>query len=235
MPNVSIITHFYNQPELVRAQVAYWESLPDKILSQVEFILIDDCSEQPLILPGTKLDLNLYRINTDVKWNQAGARNLATFNAYGNWAIFFDIDQRFFPGPMEVVLDNIINFDEMTMYYFRSDNQFDANGGTDLPFHVNTYLINLRKFKLYGMFDEDFAGHYGYEDLYMPRVWERHGGKRAVLNDTNYFEDLGFRTASLDRDLSRNKLLAEQKLAAGARNSPGILRFEWEQVDLRAT
>jgi hypothetical protein len=135
---------------------------------------------------------------------------------------------------MRLILGNLNAFDNMTMYYLRSDNQFDANIGQRLPCHPNTYLVNLEKFKVHGMFDEDFAGHYGYEDLYMPQVWERHGGKRVMLDDANYFEDLGFSTAELNRDLSRNRLLAEQKLSAGTKNSLGMLRFEWGQVRLDA-
>ena len=118
------------------------------------------------------------------------------------------------------------------MYYLRSDNQFDANIGQKLSCHPNTYLVNLKQFKVHGMFDEDFAGHYGYEDLFMPRVWEKHGGKLVMLNDLNYFDDLGFRTTNLNRDLSRNKLLAEQKLEAGTKNSSGMLRFDWERVEI---
>ena len=83
-----------------------------------------------------------------------------------------------------------------------------------------------------GMYDEDFAGYYGYEDLYMPLVWARHGGKRVLFNDPVFFEDMGFGTTSLNRDLSRNLALAQQKMAAGTKNSPGILRFEWEQIDI---
>ena len=234
MPAISIVTHFYNYPQRVREQIMYWESLPSEILSEVEFVVIDDCSRQSPAWRATKLDLKVFRIITDIPWNQSGARNLATFNARGNWVIYSDIDQRLNPGPMRLILGNLNAFDKMTMYYLRSDNQFDANIGQRLPCHPNTYLVNLEKFKVHGMFDEDFAGHYGYEDLYMPQVWERHGGKRVMLDDANYFEDLGFSTAELNRDLSRNRLLAEQKLSAGTKNSLGMLRFEWGQVRLDA-
>jgi glycosyltransferase involved in cell wall biosynthesis len=232
MPKISIATHFYNCPQRVREQIVYWESLPPAILSEFEFVVIDDCSQQSPLWSATKLDLKVFRITTDIPWNQSGARNLATFHARGDWVIYSDIDQRFNPGPMRSILDNLNAFDKMTMYYLRSDNQFDANIGQKLQCHPNTYLVNLEKFKMHGMFDEDFAGHYGYEDMYMPLVWERHGGKRVILNDANYFEDLSFSTAKLNRDLSRNKLLGEQKLSAGTKNSIGVLRFEWEQVRL---
>jgi hypothetical protein len=43
---------------------------------------------------------------------------------------------------------------------------------------------------------------------------------------------MGFGTTSLNRDLGRNLALAQQKMAAGTKNSPGILRFDWEQIDI---
>lgn len=93
--------------------------------------------------------------------------------------------------------------------------------------HPNTFFVNLAKFKQFGMYDEDFSGHYGYEDLYMPQVWEKNGGKRSLFNGADYFKDLGFGTRNLDRDLTRNLALAQFKLATGSKNSTSILRFEW--------
>jgi glycosyltransferase involved in cell wall biosynthesis len=230
MPSLSLVTHFYNHPERVQDQLAYWATLPAKILSRVEFVVVDDGSRQRPVVNASGLDLRLFRINSDIAWNQSGARNLGAFHANGDWAIFFDIDQKLHADPIRRILEHLYKLDDMTMYYLRSDNATDANIGTMLPFHLNTFLVKLRNFRTYGMFDEDFAGHYGFEDLYMSHRWERSGGKRAVLEDFNYFEDLGFGTTTLDRDLSRNKLLQEQKLRDGCRNAPGILRFEWEQV-----
>ena len=75
-------------------------------------------------------------------------------------------------------------------------------------------------------------GHYGYEDLYLPRVWEAAGGQRTLLNSPVFFEDMGFGTSNFTRDLTRNQNLMLQKLASGCKNSPGILRFEWKEETL---
>jgi glycosyltransferase involved in cell wall biosynthesis len=231
MPKLSIISHYYNHPQMVQDQIAYWESLPDNFLSHVEFILVDDCSEETPIIPATKLNLKVFRVITDVPWNQGGARNLGAFNATGEWALYFDIDQKFYAEPMLSILATLDNLDKMTMYYFRIKELIDITVNKSLPNHPNTFLVNLEKFKQCGMYDEDFAGHYGYEDLYMPQVWIKHGGNRVLFNDPVFFEDMGFGTSSLNRDLSRNLALAQQKMAAGTKNSPGILRFEWELVN----
>ena len=217
---------------MVESQIAYWETLPDSILSQTEFILVDDCSEELPVIKAARLDLKVFRVITDIPWNQAGARNLGAFNASGEWVLFFDIDQKFYIEPMIALMASLHLLNPLTMYYFRIKELVNSLTNTPLQTAPCTFLVNLAKFKWMGMYDEDFAGHYGYEDLYVPQVWEKHGGDRILFSDPVYFEDLAFGTENLDRDLTRNKALAQQKMATGTKNSPGILRFEWEPVDI---
>lgn len=232
MPKLSIISHYYNHPQMVQDQIAYWETLPDSFLEQVEFILVDDCSATTPVIRPTKLNLKVYRVITDLPWNQAGARNLGAFNATGEWALYFDIDQKFFAEPMASVIANLDRMDTMTMYYLRIKELIDITVNKPLDFHPNSFLVNLAKFKQHGLYDEDFVGHYGYEDLYMPQMWEKRGGKRVLFSDAIFFEDMDFGTTNLNRDLSRNLALAQQKIAKGYKRPIGILRFDWEQIDI---
>ncbi len=231
-PKLSIISHYYNHPEMVQNQIAYWETLDESLLSQVEFILVDDCSEKTPTIHPTKLNLKVFRVITDLAWNQAGARNLGTFNATGEWALYFDIDQRFYADPMATVVDKLDQLEKMGMYYLKIKELIDITVNKPLDFHPNTFLVNLPMFKQHAMYDEDFVGHYGYEDLYMPQVWEKQGGKRLLLNDSIFFEDMGFGTSNLNRDLSRNLAMAQKKMAEGCLPPVGILRFNWEQIDI---
>jgi hypothetical protein len=234
MPKLSVISHFYNHPRMVQDQIAYWESLPDAFLSQVEFVLIDDCSEQRPALAATRLDLRVFRVITDVPWNQSGARNLAAYVARGEWAMFADIDQKFDAAPLQQVIASLGQLDKQTMYHLQIKELVNILTKNRLLFAPSTFLVHLPTYRVRGMYDEDFAGHYGYEDLYAHQVWEHSGGKRVLLGDAIYFEDLGFGTTTLDRDNQRNDLLSRQKMATGVKNSPGILRFEWEQLALPA-
>ncbi|WP_342618984.1 glycosyltransferase family A protein [Rhodoferax sp. GW822-FHT02A01] len=230
MKKLSIISHFYNHPDMVLRQIRYWETLPESFLSQVEFILVDDCSEERPEFFATNIDLKVFRITTDIPWNQAGARNLGIFNASGEWALYFDIDQHFYAEPMHMVLNQLHILNKNTLYYFKIKELVDTTNNTTLTSHPSTFLVDVATFKRQGMYDEDFAGHYGYEDLYMPRVWERNGGVRTLFSTPDFFEDTNFGTSSLSRDLSRNAALGLEKIRNGTRNSVGILRFEWEQV-----
>lgn len=228
MPKLSIISHFYNHPEMVERQIAHWKQIPAHLLADIEFILVDDCSEERPNIDKGPLDLHLFRVISDIPWNQAGARNLGAFNASGEWALFFDIDQKINLETIEVLLGNLSTLNPKTMYYLRIKELINILNNENLSNHPNTFLVHLREFRIHGMYDEDFAGHYGYEDLYIPRVWEASGCQRGFLSNPVFFEDMGFHTSNFNRDLERNMNLMLQKMAAGCKNSPGILRFVWE-------
>ena len=230
---LSIISHFYNHPEMVLAQIEFWEKLPKAFLEQVEFILVDDCSTESPNFKSTGLDLKVFRIITNIPWNQAGARNLGLFNASGAWALYFDIDQKFYVDPMSQILNQLDFLDEGVLYYFKIKALYDVVNNVQLEYHPSTFLVNIAAFKCMGMYDEDFSGHYGYEDLYMPKVWERNGGRRTLFNTPDFFEESGFGTQDLSRDLTRNAMLANEKMRNGVLNSTGMLRFRWEKIILK--
>ena len=229
---LSIVSHYYNHPQMVENQVAYWDSLPANLLEKIEFILIDDCSEDRPKIAFERADIKLFRVISDIAWNQSGCRNLGSFVATSEWALFADIDQRFVPWPIDNLIQNLPLLNKSLMYHMKIKELINILSGNSLEFAPSTFLVHLPTYKVLGRYDEDFAGHYGYEDLYAQRVWECNGGKRTLLNNTVYFEDLGFGTTTLDRDISRNDILSQQKLIDGCNNAPTILRFEWEQVDI---
>jgi len=230
MKKLSIISHFYNHPLKVENQIKFWESLPDIFLNQVEFILIDDCSEDKPTIKTSKIDLKYYEIVTDIPWNQSGARNLGTVQAQGEWALFFDIDQIFIYEHIFNLLRSIDNLNTSVMYYFKIKELIDITCNKSLTHHPNTFLANLSSFKNMAMYDEDFSGYYGYEDLYMPKVWESNGGTRALFNDFIYFENIEFGTTNLDRDLSRNRELANVKMLEGCNKPEKLIRFKWKKI-----
>lgn len=234
MPKLSIISHFYNHPDMVELQLAKWSEWDPVLLEKVEFVLVDDCSEQRPKIYAPNLNLKVFRVITDVPWNQGGARNLGAFNATSEWALFFDIDQLCDPQALALILANTNSLNPMVMYHLKIKELMDITVNEPLLYHPNTFLVNLPMFKVKGRYDEDFTGHYGYEDLYLQRVWEAAGCTRTLLSNTDFFEDIGFGTSNLNRDLARNHALALQKLSTGCKTAPGILRFEWEQIDLTA-
>jgi len=232
LPKLSIITHFYNHPEMVEKQVALWKTIAPEVLNEIEFVVVDDCSEDVPTLTRGNLNLRFFRVVTDVPWNQSGSRNLGTFHARGEWALFFDIDQQINVEALAVLVANLGRLDPKVMYFLRIKELINILTNENLTHAPSTFLVNLATFKVKGMHDEDFAGHYGYEDLYVHQRWQQAGGERVLLNDMIFFEDLGFGTSNMDRDLSHNQALMLQKMSTGLKNSPGILRFEWNEIPL---
>lgn len=231
MPKLSIISHFYNHPGKVEKQLAHWKNIDPALLEHIEFILVDDCSEERPDIDKGNLNLRVFRVDSDIPWNQAGARNLGVFNATGEWGLLFDIDQLLELSSLPVLLGSLPSFDRDTLYYLKINGLFNTIDNEPSDNHINTYLVNLSRFRVKAMYDEDFAGHYGYEDIFVPLVWEANGGRRVLLSSPVFFaEDMGFRTNNLDRSLERNKALLEQKMAAGLRRPRSILRFDWHEV-----
>src|SRR5690606_28847441 len=56
-----------------------------------EVIIVDDCS--PISIPYNKYpNIRWARVETDITWNQAGARNLGAHIAKGNKLVFVDFE-----------------------------------------------------------------------------------------------------------------------------------------------
>jgi hypothetical protein len=97
--------------------------------------------------------------------------------------------------------------------------------------HPNTFLVEAAMFRTVGMYDEDFSGNYGYEDLYLTYYyWDQYGGKRAILGDRRFFQDQNFRTTNLARDLAVNKAKLQQKILMGVPRPHSFVRFHWQKI-----
>jgi glycosyltransferase involved in cell wall biosynthesis len=231
MPKLSIVTHVYNNQASVLEQIERWSRIDPAFLQEIQFIIVDDCSTEPVVAPKSALNMRLFRIDTDIKWNQGGARNLAFFNALTEWALVFDLDQQLIPETVPLIVSNLDQLDSNTMYALRSTKYFNHIDKVYADHHINTFLVNVSRFKTHGMYDEDFSGHYGYEDVFMIHHWNRVGGNRALLGDISFFEEESKRnTQGLDRDLTRNQKLGAYKVALAEPNMQRLLRFQWREV-----
>ena len=112
-----------------------------------------------------------------------------------------------------------------TLYVFKR-----IHHGQEVDPHINTYLITRRGYFKAGGYDEDFAGHYGYEDVVFRNMWRKYVGSEVLLADIA-FTQMGWRTNNLDRDTTRNHALAQYKAALGLPKPKGALRFEWAEAE----
>jgi len=223
-PKLTLITHVYNAQGPVDLQLARWRAYDPALLAQLEFIVIDDCSDTPLAVDAAGLNLRLLRVEDDIAWNMPGCRNLGAVQAAAPWLLYFDVDNVTAEASIAMLVNALPRLDPQRLYVFRR-----TQDGQDLEPHINTYLVTRRGFFAAGGYDEDFCGHYGYEDVLFRNMWRRHVGGETLLTDIA-FEQLGFRTAGLDRDTTRNERLVQARAAAGFPKPRGMLRFAWTEA-----
>lgn len=232
---LTYIVHFYfNQQstaalaDLLRRYAGYAAD----VLDRLQFVLVDDGSPVDVSIPED-LDLNilLLKIREDIPWNQPGARNLGVTYARSDRIVITDLDHEF---PEDTLRHMIRRRPPgRTLYKVR---RYDP-AGVRRSTHANTFFMSRGRFlRLYG-YDEDFSGHYGFDDVTFWRWQRNHGTRSAYLPrscrviDRDLDRDAAYH--SLERDLSHNRDVARQKRGAWAAHGPEaghsrrFLGFSW--------
>ena len=203
---MTIIYTYYNQKERIPGILK--EKHPD-----CRVIIVDDCSQTPL---KSLESIDVYRIDEDIPWNQPGARNLGFQEAEG-WIICADIDHL----VTRENVDALINMkkEKGTIYYL----------GREDTIGWNLYLIHKDDFEKIGGYDEDFCGHYGYDDT----LFNRMAYKNLIVKEVRDIKAKVFAkesSSALQRDYTFNlNLLAYKKNKE--RNNGERIRFNWHKVD----
>lgn len=225
MTQLTLITHVYNAQQPVARQLALWQQFDPALLARLKFLVIDDHSDAPLTVEPGPLDLRLVRVDDDIDWNMPGCRNLAATLCSTEWMLYFDIDNVASAASLRKIVDALPRLDARRLHVFRR-----TQDGADVEPHINSFLITRQGFWRAGGYDEDFSGHYGFEDVLFRMMWRKHVGTEVLLTDIA-FEQMSFRTAGLDRDTTRNQALIQQRAAAGMPKPRGMLRFAWHEVE----
>lgn len=219
--HITIVHTYYNHPiELINIHLVEWGKINKKFSTYVKFIIIDDNSYKPLSLKFK--NLSIYRILDDIKWNQGGARNLGFFVASTPWIFYSDIDHV----VTFEAFEQLLNFPKKKGEYYKVsrnikgeiiDNTAAITGGG--------YLIHRADFFKVGGYDEDYSGHYGFEDLDFHNRLSNLGVTVNLLPQIYTICYPNMATTNLDRDIEVNRELYNKKV----NNLPvgGIMRFRW--------
>jgi hypothetical protein len=224
MADLTLITHVYNAQAPIDRQLALWRQFSPELLARLQFLVIDDHSDTPLTVDKGSLDLRLVRVGDDIDWNMPGCRNLAATLAETPWMLFFDVDNVASEASLQKIVGALPRLDRNRLHVFRR-----TENGVDVEPHINSFLITRQGFFKAGGYDEDFSGHYGFEDVLFRMMWRKHVGTEVLLTDIA-FEQIAFRTSGLDRDTTRNQALAQARAAAGFPKPRGMLRFAWGEL-----
>ena len=102
-PALSIIIPTYNRPHLLPRAV---NSALAQTLTDIEVIVVDDASNEPVNLPP---DPRLTILRLPKNSGTAAARNLGAKSARGRWITYLDDDDELLPHMAEVSLDALVN------------------------------------------------------------------------------------------------------------------------------
>ena len=235
---LSYVTAFYfneQNSDALSSLLKHYAGYPPDVLDRIQFVFVNDGSPVAVEIP---LDLNLnllvLRIDIDIPWNQPGARNLGMVCARSDKVLLSDLDHEFSSETLRTIIQ--MKPHSRTFYKMRRET---ADGKPYGP-HPNTFVLSRARFlKLYG-YDEDFCGHYGFDDAMFWR-WQRYNGTRFRYLHRRCCAcvrtlDLAHSYHSLQRDLTWNKSVAEQKRLAWKRFGPQaghsrrFLCFPWSKA-----
>ncbi|UUE36205.1 glycosyltransferase [Pectobacterium aroidearum] len=244
---LSYITHFYcnqNDPQSVFSLLREYEKLPLDIREVVEFVIVDDGS--PIEYETGKYQLNItwLRIKEDIRWNQAGARNLGVTYAKSDKIIVLDLDQELPENTFRYLINHKNPGRNFYKIYHecREDGFVDRgkryNIGDRYHGHSNTFFMSRARFMRFWGYDEEFAGNYGSEDFRFVKFHKYHGSKQRYLpKNIRCFErnvDRKKSYHSLNRDLTANTPVDLRKkqecslFGAEYGHSRIFLNYTWE-------
>lgn len=160
---ITLVYAYYDNADMLRRHLNEWKAYGRALQCQLPVIIVDDGSPTTpaadVVLEAGDMGcmrVEVYRIETDIPWNQDGARNLGMFRCATAWALLMDMDHLL---PRDQA-DKMLRFKKRSGVYYMP-NQHKVNGEDLQRPHPNGYLFSRSDFWTMGGYDEDFAGWYG--------------------------------------------------------------------------
>lgn len=226
---------FYRHREMFERHLDCWLSWPRELRRQVEFIIVDDGSPQPLQVPLAAVNLRHYRVDVDIPWNY-GAKNLAVSKAATEWIFISELDHMLRARDAEKLLARCDDQHDRVLTVDRKNYHPDADPRYTAKPHPATWLLTKTTFNTVGGFDEDFAGAYGHDDTYFVALLRNQGFRfehdpdivLANYSGNHTYADADL-TGKVSKDTTRNTELLRLKLQTMF--TPKLqLRFKWHFV-----
>lgn len=261
MNKLTLVHPFYNDGTRLPFHFDAWKSYDPKVWDKLGIVLVDDGSNPALTTWNAmkrvpNVNLTVYRIKKDLRWNTPGALNLGITQAPTEWVLIMDSDCMLYKADMEKLLEQ--DLDVNLAYYFPrirvTDNQsLKAIDGRELTCSI---LFHKTLFYEINGFDEDFTGEYsegyGYFDVdFNHKIDARFAKKTGMaagilprrLPGRRVFEDIHIHEYMQDKvgpnvqirtnvgnKWKTNRKLLYAKEAGEVPRGTKLCRFEWDKV-----
>lgn len=230
--HITLVYAYYENGAMLDRHLQEWSQYKNK--EQFSAIIVDDCSHRDPAEPHlTDIDvgfpISLYRITTDIPWNQNGARNLAMTFADG-WCFLTDMDHLLPARNAE----KLIRYNLSVKKHYKP--QRKLHDGSKYHQHPNTYVIHRDLYWDVGGFDEAFCGHYGSDSTFRRQL----NNKSTCMDFDKIYVNLFKREVIPDasttdfgrKDSSYHVSNCEELSKRRREGHPPIrpLNFEWHKV-----
>ena len=226
-------------------QLEAWESYPDWVWDVINVVLIDDYSTPPLLdhFPqdnDLNINLKVYRIKDDLKYNLPGAWNLGFHVVETEWLHAFDSDHTLTKEGLVKLLTEVEVVDDS--FYQLRRNRISSN--PDVRWVTTpasgSWLVQKKSWKKIDGFDEELTGERSgswgaWEWDFSSRLGYVGGLERTELVEPrineycpDWFGYTGDPHKGRNKNINRRRYRGKQN---GLVEHPTeMLRFEWEQV-----
>lgn len=227
--SITFIYGYYNNSQQLARHFELWRSYPESVRAELHFLLIDDGSPQPLLLPvELPIQVEVYRILEDIGWNNGGARNLGAQMARDEWLFLCDIDHFVPAETAESMLQFVAEAPRRSYFTFEAL----AQNRLRIP-PPNIFLIRRSDFWRAGGYDEDLAGNYGGEDILFRQFLDRqlewvHTRLLLLAEEDTQYDPPATRGDRTKLEINDAQLKA--KLADKGYRPSRSLRFPWSKV-----
>lgn len=163
-----MVRAYYDNPGMLRAHLESWAALPRWLQRRLRAIVVDDCS------PGTPaidvvrdlapaIEVRVFRLDVDVRWNWLGARNVGLHHAPDGWCLVTDMDH---VAPVETLVSLVgAGHDPEKIYRFSRV----EHTGEKIHEHPNSWFMTREMYWRVGGHDEALSGYYGTDGEYRRR------------------------------------------------------------------
>jgi glycosyltransferase involved in cell wall biosynthesis len=157
---VTVVYPYYENEKFFERQLEHLSSMRADLRAYMSVIVVDDASpKNPAISVAAKkawpIDLKLYRIEKDVRWNWLAARNIGMHHASDGWAVMTDMDHVIPEDTIDGLVFGV--YDTKVIYRFLRK----EHTGQDIHPHPNSMFMTRAMFWKVGGYDEALSGYYG--------------------------------------------------------------------------